>query len=122
MRNWRPVCAAGATVALVAVASGCGGGGTEHADLGNGKKLFVGAGTCGSCHTLARAGAKGTQGPNLDAAFDNARRSGFGDSVIEGVVRDQIAHPRRGSIMKADLVKGDDRRDVAAYVASAAGR
>src|SRR3954467_15126089 len=121
MRNWRSVCAAGATVALVAVASGCGGAGTEHADLVNGKKLFIGAGTCGSCHTLQRAGTKGTQGPNLDAAFENSRQSGFGDSVIEGVVRDQIAHPRRGSIMKADLVEGDNRRDVAAYVASVAG-
>src|SRR4051794_37494260 len=122
MRNWRAVCAAGATVALAAVAAGCGGAGTEHADLVNGKKLFIGAGTCGSCHTLQRAGTKGTQGPNLDFAFENSRQVGMGDTVIEGVVRDQIAHPRRGSIMKADLVSGDDRRDVAAYVASVAGR
>src|SRR4051794_16940537 len=122
MRNWRAVCAAGATVALAAVAAGCGGAGTEHADLVNGKKLFIGAGTCGSCHTLQRAGTKGTQGPNLDAAFENSRQKDFGDSVIEGIVRDQIAHPRRGSIMKADLVEGDDRRDVAAYVASVAGK
>jgi plastocyanin len=109
--------------ALAAVAlAGCGSGTDDSADLVNGKKLFIGRGTCGSCHTLARAGTKGTQGPNLDAAFENARRSGFGDSVIEGVVRDQIAHPRRGSIMRPNLVKGDNRRDVAAYVASAAGR
>src|SRR3954463_9196808 len=122
MRNWRAVCAAGATVALAALAAGCGGAGTEHADLVNGKKLFVGAGTCGSCHTLQRAGTKGTQGPDLDAAFENSRQSGFGDSVIEGVVNDQIKNPRRGSIMPADLVDGDNRRDVAAYVASVAGK
>ena len=88
----------------------------------NGKKLFIGKGTCGSCHTLQHAGTKGTQGPNLDAAFENARTKGFGDTVIEGVVRDQIRNPRRGSIMPANLVKGDDRRDVAAYVGSVAGK
>ena len=88
----------------------------------NGKKLFIGKATCGSCHTLQHAGTKGTQGPNLDAAFENARQSGFGDSVIEGVVRDQIANPRRASIMPKNLVTGNDRRDVAAYVASVAGK
>jgi mono/diheme cytochrome c family protein len=109
--------------ALAALAiSGCGSGTDDSADLVNGKKLFIGEGTCGSCHALARAGTKGTQGPDLDAAFENARQKGFGDSVIEGVVNDQIAYPRRGSIMKADLVEGDDRRDVAAYIASVAGR
>lgn len=108
----------GVVVALAV--TGCGRAGS--ADLVNGKRLFVGKGTCGACHTLARAGTKGTQGPNLDAAFDNARRRGFGDSVIEGVVRDQINNPRRGSIMKPDLVTGADRRDVAAYVAKVAAR
>jgi mono/diheme cytochrome c family protein len=107
--------------ALAALAlTGC--GRDNSADLANGKKLFIGKGTCGSCHTLARAGTQGTQGPNLDAAFENARKRGFGDTVIEGVVRDQIAFPRRGSIMPANLVKGNDRRDVAAYVAQVAGK
>jgi plastocyanin len=100
--------------------SGC--GRSDSADLVNGKKLFIGKGTCGSCHTLQRAGTKGNQGPNLDAAFENARQHGFGDSVIEGVVKDQINTPRRGSIMPADLVTGNDRRDVAAYVAQVAGK
>jgi plastocyanin len=88
----------------------------------NGKKLFIGKGTCGSCHALQHAGTKGNQGPNLDAAFVNARQKGFGNSVIEGVVRDQIRNPRRGSIMPANLVSGDDRRDVAAYVGQVAGK
>ena len=105
----------------VLVMSGCGSGHDQQADLVNGKKLFIGKATCGSCHALQRAGTKGTQGPDLDAAFENSRQSGFGDSVIEGVVRDQIAHPRAGSIMPANLVTGDDRRDVAAYVAAVAG-
>ena len=99
--------------------AGCG---RSEPDLVNGKKLFIGKGTCGSCHTLQHAGSKGTQGPNLDAAFENARKSGFGNSGIEGVVRDQIANPRRGSIMPKNLVTGNDRRDVAAYVGSVAGK
>ncbi len=116
--TWRPVAVVGAVAALAL--SGC--GNQDHADLANGKKLFIGKGTCGSCHTLQHAGTKGNQGPNLDAAFVNSRTNGFGDTVIEGVVRDQINTPRRGSIMPADLVTGNDRRDVAAYVASVAGK
>src|SRR3954469_23137313 len=110
---------AAAVSALAGLAlAGCGSGTDESADLVNGKKLFIGQGTCGSCHALQRAGTKGTQGPDLDAAFENSRQKGFGDSVIEGGENDQIANPRRGSIMPADLVESDDKRDVAAYVAS----
>jgi mono/diheme cytochrome c family protein len=108
-------------LALSLAAAGCGGG-SETADLANGKKLFVGEGTCGSCHTLARAGTKGTQGPDLDEAFGPARRDGLGKETVEGVVLRQIQNTLRGSIMKPDLVKGDDARDVAAYVALVAGQ
>jgi plastocyanin len=111
--------AALAIAALVAVA-GC--GREERPDLANGKKLFAGKGTCGSCHALARANTRATVGPNLDDAFRAANRNGLGRSSIEGFVRNQIAHPRRGSAMKPGLVKGDDARDVAAYVAYAAAR
>jgi len=102
--------------------SGCGATSGGSADLVNGKELFIGDGTCGSCHALERAGTAGTQGPDLDEAFLNARESGMKESVIEGVVAEQIAHPRNSSIMKPDLVTGDDARDVAAYVAFAAGK
>jgi plastocyanin len=107
-------------VALLAglAAVGCGAHG-HHADLVNGKTLFVQK--CGACHTLARANTKGIQGPNLDAAFTAARQSGFQDSGIKGVVYNQISHVRRGSIMPNNLVSGDDARDVAAYVGFAAG-
>jgi plastocyanin len=104
-------------LAVAAIAAGCGGRGSQ-ANLVNGKTLFVQK--CGSCHTLARANTKGIQGPNLDAAFAAARRQGFGISGIKGVVRDQISHVRRGSIMPLNLVKGNDARDVAAYVGYAA--
>jgi mono/diheme cytochrome c family protein len=36
---------------------------------------------------------------------------------VAGVVRQQIENVRRGSAMPADLVTGQDARDVAAYVA-----
>ena len=85
----------------------------------NGKQLF--AEKCGSCHVLERAGTAGTIGPDLDEAFGQSRRDGLGRSTIQGVVREQIAHPRRSSQMPPDLVTGDDARDVAAYVAAVAG-
>ncbi len=108
-------------LALALVASGCGRS-QDEADLANGKELFVGKGTCGSCHALARAGTNGQQGPDLDAAFGPSLQQGLGKETVEGVVHDQIANVRRGSIMKEDLVTGDDARDVAAYVAFAAGQ
>ena len=107
--------------ALVAVAAaGCGRSGDP--DLANGKELFIGKGTCGSCHTLKRAGTQGTQGPNLDHAFAQARYDGLGQKTIQGVVKRQIAHTRRSSIMPSGLVHGQDARDVAAYVAMVAGK
>ena len=100
-------------------AAGCG---EDEPDLANGKKLFAGEGQCGSCHALARAGTKGTTGPDLDASFSQLLDDGMERTTIEGTVANQIAHPRRSSSMKPGLVKGDDARDVAAYVAYAAAR
>jgi plastocyanin/predicted small secreted protein len=116
-------------VACAAVLSGCNlkNGGE---DLANGKTLFVK--DCGVCHTLQRAGAKGVTGPNLDEAFQQARKDGFKDSTFAGVIEQQIAHPNRNTqvdpktrkpttSMPAGIVKGEDARDVAAYVAQAVG-
>ena len=104
-------------VAAVAALSAC--GREEAPDLVNGKERFIG--DCSSCHALARAGGGGTQGPDLDLAFVQARSDGMNEETIEGVVLAQIDSPRRNSIMPEDLVTGDDARDVAAYVAEAAG-
>ena len=98
-------------------------------NLVNGKVLFVQE--CSSCHTLARAGAKGVVGPDLDAAWQRAEQDGFGRSTYEGVVHRQIQQPNRRAqvdpatlkpqqAMPANLVTGEDAEDVAAYVASAA--
>lgn len=117
MHRSRTKALAPVTLAIAAVVlSACG---RDNANLINGKTQF--ANKCGSCHQLARAGTKGTQGPNLDAAFKADRQAGMTAKTVKGVVVRQIAHPRRGSIMPAGLVKGKDANDVAAYVGFVAG-
>jgi cbb3-type cytochrome c oxidase subunit III len=129
--------ALGAGLAAVALlAAGCGTGGVASAgqppDTQNGQQLFTQS--CGSCHALAAAGTSGTIGPNLDNAFAADVQQGYKQSSIENLVLDQI---RLGSgeiatytthkkfttqpQMPANLVKGQDAIDVAAYVASVAG-
>ena len=91
------------------------------ADLSNGQTLFKAS--CGGCHTLAAAGTKGTIGPNLDAAYREPAEEGWDRTSPEAVVREQIslgspyAHP---VAMPANLVTGQDARDVAAFVAATA--
>jgi mono/diheme cytochrome c family protein len=65
--------------------------------------------TCGGCHTLADAATKGTVGPNLDQLKPD-----------EATVEHQIAVG--GGPMPAGLLKGQDAKDVAAYVAAVAGK
>jgi mono/diheme cytochrome c family protein len=106
-------------VAAGALASGCGGN-DDDPNLIAGEEMFVQK--CGSCHTLARADTTGVTGPNLDEAFGPARRSGLGETTVEGVVRDQIAGVLRKSHMPAKLVTGKEATDVAAYVAAVAAQ
>jgi mono/diheme cytochrome c family protein len=130
---------AGLVTAALLVA-GCGYGGVasggQRPDTHSGQQLFTTS--CGSCHTLSAAGTSGTIGPNLDNAFAAAVKEGYPQSTIENVVLDQI---RLGSgpiatyttvkngkgltpqtQMPANIVKGQDAIDVAAYVASVAGQ
>jgi plastocyanin len=107
--------------ALALGAAGCSSVKTvENADLVTGKRLFVSK--CSSCHTLARANARGVVGPNLDEAFGPSLAQGLKRSTIRGAVHDQILFPERGGVMPAKLVQGRDVDDVAAYVAYAAAR
>ena len=81
---------------------------------------------CGTCHTLAQAGTAATIGPNLDAAFAEARANGEDSGTFTGIVRAQIENPRPSTknpavSMPAELVKGQDLEDVASYVGSVAG-
>ena len=140
MKRAYRVWALGAGLAAVAVlAAGCGTGGVASAggppDTQSGQDLFMAS--CGSCHTLSAAGTKGTIGPNLDNAFAADVKQGFPQSAIENAVLDQIrlgsgelatyssgklGSFKVGTPMPADIVKGQDAIDVAAYVASVAGQ
>ncbi len=144
----RPLVATALSIAVVLLAVACGTGGiSTGGDVAQGKKLF--ASTCGSCHTLSAAGTSGVIGPNLDDAFGDVRKQGFKDSTIQQVVANQIRLPlqplscpsvnsrpkgfktacEEGSpvtptgspTMPANLVKGQDATDVAAFVARCAG-
>ena len=114
----RPAAVALAALAVAVGATGCGNSGED--DKVNGKNLF--AERCQRCHALERAGGGADVGPDLDSAFGPAREDGLGEATVAGVVLRQIANVRRRSIMPADLVTGQDARDVAAYVAAVAGQ
>lgn len=79
------------------------------ADAEDGDVVFTG--TCGSCHTLAAAGTKGTLGPKLDGISLDAGK-------IESVVRDGTGRMPgfHGALSDSEVAA------VAAYVAGAKGR
>ena len=74
-----------------------------------GKEVFESAG-CGTCHTLADAGATGTVGPNLDEAKPSA------ELVVDRVTNGMGAMPSF-----ADQLSEEEITEVAAYVSAAAG-
>jgi mono/diheme cytochrome c family protein len=90
------------------------------ANLVNGKQLFVSK--CGSCHALSHASTSGTTGPNLDDAFRQDRVDGVKSTSIQGLVSYWIRYPNTQGVMPADLFKGQQAQDVAAYVASVASK
>jgi mono/diheme cytochrome c family protein len=114
-------------VVVAVLTAGCGSEGIpDDSGASRGKELFVGEGQCAACHTLADAGSQSSIGPNLDDAFEHARREGFDESSIRSLVRNQIAYPVEDPVtgetgMPANLVEGEDADAVAAYVASVAG-
>jgi mono/diheme cytochrome c family protein len=112
--------------AIAILGAGCGAVNiVTSGDPATGKALFETK--CGSCHTLADAGTKGTIGPNLDDAFVYVKKQGFKEQSIRDVVRGQIAYseadPGTGTAtapnpgMPPNIVTGQDARDVAVYVA-----
>jgi cbb3-type cytochrome c oxidase subunit III len=139
-QRYRVVALGAGLVAAALLVAGCGYGGVasggQRPDTQSGQQLFTT--NCGSCHTLSAAGTSGTIGPNLDNAFAASVKEGYDQSTVENVVLDQI---RLGSgpiatyttvkngkgltpqtPMPANIVKGQDAIDVAAYVASVAGQ
>jgi len=116
-----------ATLALSGIAlltaSGCGVAQSGNIDCG--QQLFMSK--CATCHALKDAGSTGAlQGPDLDAAFAQARASGMDSDTIAGVVKAQVENPRPSTdnpsvSMPANLVTGEDLDDVATYVSKVAG-
>src|ERR1700729_2716348 len=88
------------------------------ANIVAGKELFVAK--CGACHTLRRAGTTTDIGPNLDDAFAQDRSDGVKSASIEGLVNYWIQYPDTEGVMPADLYKGQQAQNVAAYVAAVA--
>jgi mono/diheme cytochrome c family protein len=128
MRSTRPALLA-LVAAVALVAAGCGAvnhitaGQVASSDPGKGKALFIQ--TCAACHTLADAGTSGVVGPNLDDAFRYDKLQGFKLSTIRDVVRGQIAYATSNTGtgnpgMPDNLLRGEDARDVAVYVAECA--
>jgi mono/diheme cytochrome c family protein len=130
---FRRLSAAVGGVAVALLLSACGTGGPVNnaaADQANGRKVFTQ--TCAGCHALAAAGSQATIGPNLDAAFAEARSEGFKESAILDIVHDQIKFPGQYPVstsnpdflkanMPANLVTGQNAIDVSAFVAANAG-
>ncbi len=81
------------------------------ADAAAGKEIFLGAGGCGSCHTLSDAGTTGSVGPNLDTA-----RPSY-SLAVDRVTNGRGVMPPFGSQLSEEQIQ-----DVAAYVSSVAGR
>lgn len=118
-RNFGVLLLASGVIALAV--SGC--GSIKHGEDANlivGKQQFVAK--CGACHTLARADTKGTVGPDLDEAFRQGLDEGLGRTAIRSVVQYQVEYPNPENVMPHGLASGSELKDIAAYVAYAAGR
>ena len=121
----RAACRAALALAGIALLTASGCGVAQSGSVDRGQQLFTSK--CASCHALKDAGSTGAlQGPDLDAAFAQARASGMDSDTIAGVVKAQVETPRPSTSnpsvsMPANLVTGDDLEDVASYVASVAG-
>jgi mono/diheme cytochrome c family protein len=115
-------------VAAAFLVGGCAGRAVDSkgADLNQGKTLFVKE--CGGCHTLADAATAGTVGPNLDDSFAAARSKvggSFDQSTFFQITLDQMrlaAPPMPHFDEEPQKLSEEQLVDVAAYVASVAGK
>jgi cytochrome c551 len=85
--------------------------------LQKGKTLF--RSTCASCHTLAAVNARGVTGPDLDRIGLNAGSRQASETRVLSAIK--IGGTGQGR-MPSGLLQGQNAQQVAAYVASVAGR
>jgi cbb3-type cytochrome c oxidase subunit III len=102
--------AVAAYVAAVAGNPEAGGGGDQLTDATDGETIFLQAG-CGSCHTLAAAGASGAIGPNLDESQPDV-----------SLVVDRVTNGKGGMPSFRGRLTEDQIQAVAEYVAENAGQ
>ena len=76
-----------------------------------GREMFVE--NCSTCHTLKAVNAVGRVGPNLDQLRPP-------EELVANAIEDGRA--RGNGQMPADLVTGEDVKDIASFVAATAGR
>ena len=86
------------------------GGGSTTGDAQAGKAVFTSAG-CAGCHTLADAGSTGNVGPNLDEAKPD-----------EALVKERVTNGKAPMPSFKGQLSDEQIADVAAYVASVAGK
>lgn len=115
-RQSRRIAAVVAVSAMALGLSACGGS-EAPVDIAAGKQVFQ---TCQGCHALQDAGSKPGIGPNLDDSWRASREAGFEDSQFAGTIERWIKEAQLP--MPRDLVTGQDARNVAAYIASVAGK
>ena len=77
----------------------------------HGRELFTK--NCATCHTLRAVNAVGRVGPNLDQLRPPK------ELIVNAI---ETGRARGNGQMPADLVAGQDAKDVAAFVAAVAGR
>jgi cytochrome c oxidase subunit II len=90
-----------------------------------GQKVFIGASGCGGCHTLTKAGTKGTVGPNLDNIAADAKTAG---ESVPDYVRESIVDPNKyivkgypANVMPGNFGTSLSKQDLDALVAYISG-
>ena len=84
----------------------------------DGKELFVN--NCGPCHTLAAAGSDGVVGPNLDDTLAAGGTANFEGSYGRAIYA--VTCGFGGGRMPAEILRGDNAEEVAAFVGAYAGQ
>jgi cytochrome c oxidase subunit 2 len=90
-----------------------------------GEAVFNGASGCGGCHTLTKAGAKGTVGPNLDDISADAKKAG---QPLDAFIRESIIDPNKyiapgfpANVMPGNFGTSLSKQDLDALVAYISG-
>jgi cytochrome c oxidase subunit 2 len=90
-----------------------------------GEAVFNGTSGCGGCHTLTKAGAKGTIGPNLDDLSADAKTAG---QSLDDFIRESIIDPNKyiakgfpANVMPGTFGNSLSKKDLDALVTYLAG-